>query len=72
MGNVTHLREMTDMDIPVQRVLDGAAEAGLSRVFVIGRTEDGALFAASSSADGRDNLWDMEQFKHRLLSGEFG
>ena len=60
----------TRQDIDAAKVLDGAKEAGLVSAVVIGRDADGYLYFASSVGDGGAILWDIEQAKHVLLTGE--
>ena len=48
-------------------VLASAAEAGLDNAVVIGFTEGGEFFFASSVADGGTVLWLMALAKKRLL-----
>lgn len=63
---------ITKLDIPPERVLDRAAEAGLTDVLVLGWTAGGEFYAAASAANVGDNLRLAETFKHKLISGEFG
>ena len=57
----------TRLDIPVDRILDRAKEAGLSHVIVVGETEDGEFYFASNRADGPETLWSLEMAKLKLL-----
>lgn len=66
MSNVVNLGCITRLNLPPDRILD-AAKGQLTQVFVIGYTEDGTLYAASSHADGGDALWLLEHAKTRLL-----
>lgn len=65
--NVVELECVTTLDLPSERVLRRAAEAGLKSVIVIGEREDGSEYFCSSLADGGDVLWRMERAKLRLL-----
>jgi hypothetical protein len=65
--NVVILPVVTTLDIPAERVLSAAAEAGLTEVVVVGRDKDGDEYFASSLADGGDVLWHLERAKLRLL-----
>jgi sugar phosphate isomerase/epimerase len=58
---------ITRLDLPPERVLEKAKEAGLEGVVVLGYTKDGEEFAASSYADGGTVLWLLERTKARLL-----
>lgn len=70
MGEVVELPTTTYLDIPVERVIRGAAAAKLQSVVVMGWDENGEIYAASSIADGGRVLWLMEKFKAELLRGE--
>lgn len=69
MGEVVVLRCVTRLDIPVERVLDGAREH-LESGLVIGWDKEGQLYIASSLADGGDMLWLLEKAKAELLKDE--
>lgn len=58
----------TRLDIPAERVIDGAREAGLTDIVIAGYTADGQEYFASSYAGGPDALWLMERFRHELLN----
>lgn len=60
----------TTLDIPPDRVLEGAVGC-LDDVILIGKHKDGSLYFASSSGDVAETLWVLEQFKARLLAGDF-
>ena len=67
MPDVVNLDNITRLDIPVERILAAAQEAGLESVVVIGYCEDGEEYFASSFADGGDVVWLMERAKLKLL-----
>ena len=67
MGDVVNLNMVTRYDIPAERVLCAAAEAGLERVVVMGYDADGQEYFASSIADGGTVLWLAERMKLALL-----
>jgi hypothetical protein len=67
MGEVVRWNGITRLDLPPQQVLDGASEAQLSGVVVLGYDAEGNDFYASSYADGGDVLWLLEKCKKRLL-----
>lgn len=50
--------------------LKDAQQVALETVVVIGRTTDRGLYFCSSTPDGGDVLWLMEDAKRALLSGE--
>lgn len=70
--NVVILPVATRLDIPAERVLNGALDADLDRCFVIGRTRDGEFYFASTTSDGGTVIWDMEIAKSELLKIETG
>ena len=57
---------LTKLDLPPDRMLEGA-KGKLSKVVIMGFTEDGDEYFASSQADGGDVMWLMERCKKRLL-----
>jgi hypothetical protein len=67
MGDVVLLNNVTNLDLPPERVLDSAMDAGLKDVVVIGYTSDAHEYFASSSADGGTVLWLLERTKLKLL-----
>jgi hypothetical protein len=67
MGEVIHLHVSTTADIPPERVLAAAGEAGLTSVMVLGWTDDGQLYIASSGGAAADMLWTLELSKKTLL-----
>lgn len=64
--NVVILDGYTSLDIPGERVLNSALEAGLDKLFLIGEL-DGELYIASSIADETLVLWWLEKAKQRLM-----
>lgn len=65
--NVVKLQGVTTHDIPIARILQGAHDRGLKHVVIIGETEDGMEYFASSKACGPDILWMLERAKMKLL-----
>lgn len=65
--NVVELDVVSTLDLPPERILRKAQEAGLTGCIVIGLTEEGEEYFASSWADGGDVLWYMERAKLNLL-----
>lgn len=61
----------TKGDIPVPRVIGGAAGARLEQVFILGREPGGRLYAAASTGCTGDLLLLIEEWKHKLLSGGY-
>ena len=58
---------MTKLPIPADRVLGAAMELSFERVTVIGCTDDGEEYVASSTSDCGAMLWDMERAKHLFM-----
>jgi hypothetical protein len=65
MGDVIDLFDGTRGDIPVDVVLDAAKT--LQMVCVMGITEDGREYFASSSGDYKENYWLAARFKQMLM-----
>jgi hypothetical protein len=59
---------ITRLDLSAERVLTKAIEADLATVVVVGWTQDGNIYFASTTADGGDILWLFEQSKQMLLN----
>lgn len=66
--NVVDLNPITVLGTDPERIIERARKAGLGSVTIVGLTENGSEFFASSYADGPNALWDLERAKHRLLS----
>lgn len=67
MNNVVDLPVITTLPCDPKRVLAAASELSFDRVVIIGRTEDGEEYFASSDPDGGTILWDMERVRHALM-----
>lgn len=65
--NVVYPSFITKLDIPVDRVINAALEAGLTGVVVLGWDAEENEYSASSIAGGADVLWLMERLKKQLL-----
>lgn len=68
MSNVITLPCITTHNLPAERVLNGALEADLAGVVVLGYDKEGKPYFASSYADGGDVMWLMELLKRELLN----
>lgn len=66
-GNVVRFTGVTKLDLPADRILDGAQAAALQGAVVVGYDDDGEFYFASSYADGADALWLLELAKLKLL-----
>lgn len=66
MSNIIYLFPETNMDIPVDRVLDGAKS--LKKVIVIGIDQNGDEYFASSCADIYECNFLADRFKKMLIS----
>ena len=71
-AQVLRFAGVTKLDLPPELVLDGAREAGLKAVVILGYDKDGDEYMASSLADGADVMWLMERLKQRLLGSPGG
>lgn len=65
-GKIVVLHCETRLDIPPDRVLEGAV-GELSCVVVVGYDHAGDYYFASSTADDERVLWLLEQLKRRVL-----
>lgn len=63
-SNVTLLDCTTRKDIPVDRILQGAKEAGLEEVVVVGFTKEGEEYLASSTASISATLFNLARGLH--------
>lgn len=70
MGIVVPLGNITRLDLPTERILDGAKGSCTDGVVVMGYNEDGSLYFASSLADGGSVLWLLEMCKMALLDAD--
>lgn len=64
---VSILPVITGLDIPTDRVLQGAIKSNLQGCVVMGYNEDGDLYFASSYGDCGDVLWLIEKAKQSLM-----
>lgn len=64
--NVVLLNVATTLELPPERVLSAAMEAGLTSVVVVGMTPGGEMYLAASS-DQWQTLWALEAAKKWLL-----
>lgn len=71
MSTVVEFTGPTRLDIPVDRVLQGAEEANLEKCIIIGDTGED-IYLASSMGRISEVVYLLELAKHKLLSGEYG
>lgn len=64
--NVVDFGGITKLDLPPDRVLEGA-KGRLDSVVIMGFDQDGNEYFASSKADGGEVMWLMERCKKQLL-----
>ena len=64
--NVVDFGGITKLDLNPDRVLEGA-KGQLECVVILGYTNDGVEYFASSKADGGETLWLLERCKKQLL-----
>ncbi len=58
---------ITQLDLDPQRVLQGALEAGLAEVVIVGVDADGDEYFASSVSDGGTANWHLDRAKWNLM-----
>ena len=66
MSNVEYLQCITSLDLPPDRVLEGAV-GKLKAVVIMGYDNDDKEYFASSIADGGTVIWLMERNKKLLM-----
>jgi hypothetical protein len=66
-GNVVIASMVTSIDLPVERVLHQASNAGLTEAVVVGYDADGEFYFGGSLASGPDALWLLEKARAALL-----
>jgi len=64
---VPFIGPITGNIIPPENVLNGAIDAGLTEVTVIGYDQDGQIYVASTTSPA-DVMWCLEEAKHYLLT----
>jgi hypothetical protein len=69
VGDVVILNGWTNLDIPVERVLEGARD--LEYVLILGVKQDGSFVAASNKADLRQGLWAASKYIHKVHNGDY-
>jgi hypothetical protein len=67
MGEVVSLGVQTSLDIPPDKVLQGALDEGMAAAVVIGWDKDDGFYFASSDASVGEVLVLLELAKKRLL-----
>lgn len=67
MGDVVVLSVDTTLDLPLERILDGAREHDLSDVLLCGYEPSGQFYIASQIADAAKLLVLLERAKAALL-----
>lgn len=66
MTNVLKFTGITFLDLPPDVILEGSV-GKLESVIVLGYTNDGEEYFASSMADGADALWHLQRAAHKLI-----
>ena len=59
--NVIIWNGRTKLDLPVERILQGALEADLDEVVIVGFDKDGNEYFASSVADGGQCMYHLQR-----------
>ena len=70
MGEVLEFTGATKVDIPPEKVIEGASEERLKSVFIVGWDQDDNLFMASSDGSIGEILHLLEIAKRELLNGD--
>ncbi len=69
-AQIIPLGNITTLDLPTDRVLEGAKGHCTDGVVVLGFDDDGQLYFSSSIADGGSVIWLLEMAKKALLEVE--
>ena len=72
MAKIIEFNGITKLDIPPEKILEKAKEAGLDGVVILGFDKNGEYYGASSYADGGTVLWLMELTRKKLLEVTIG
>lgn len=67
MGKVVEFCGVTRLDIPPERVLRAALDAGMKSVVVVGFDADGNDYFAASMADAGEAHWHLARGQHALM-----
>lgn len=68
MSEIIYLHELTDDDIPPERVLEAAKERCTDVAIVVGWAEDEEIYFAMSTGDARAVLFALESAKFMLMN----
>lgn len=68
MSDIIYLHEVTDGDIPPERVLEAAKERCTSVAIVVGWAEDEEVYFAMSTGDPMAVLYALESAKFMLMN----
>lgn len=66
-AEIIQWRGDTKLDVPVENVLQGAQEANLDDVVVLGLDARGGVYFASTYGAAPDTLWLLERCRKRLI-----
>lgn len=66
-GNVRILQTVSTLDLPVERVLQGAADTGLTDAVVVGWDLNGDFYFNGTMASGPETLWLLALAQKSLL-----
>lgn len=71
MGDVVLMKGLTSLDLPVERVLDGAKH--LESVLVLGWSKEGEFWAASSNGSAKTSeiVSLAQRFVHKFYNGDY-
>lgn len=67
MSNITEMGIPTLAEIPAEKILASAQEQSFVCCFVLGTTESGELYFASTTGDPSIAIYHAEKFKHMIL-----
>jgi hypothetical protein len=68
MSNIVDFPGITTVDLAPDRVLQAAIDVKLKTAIVIGYTENGDEYLATSTASGPTVLWLLERVRHAMMT----
>ncbi len=71
MSNIIQFTGDSRLDIEADKVIESSLGQGINQVLIIGYTDNGEDYMASSTSDVKELLFMIEKFKFELMTGQF-
>ncbi len=71
MSNIIQFTGDSRLDIEADKVIESSLGQGINQVLIIGYTDNGEDYTASSTSDVKELLFMIEKFKFELMTGQF-